>query len=311
MSASAVARPLPVNTTRAPSQGAPFRQSSGAAAVAPHAAFATRAQAALLDGLGWRITASARRDEAYHAPLRCCLVLRDGAREEAAFGYTGLTAPLDGENPTLRAAQIRVERFLAQLGEDSGVLLQNTPLIAFGGKRRDRVAVFGGWRFHDRVWRPFMLAPDGLGGVGIQNTFFEAQTAPHHMAEVFGAPADLILPKISDLVAAIADYDPKTGGATGKVAPGLRIVPHQAGWSVARSGTAAALMPLRLKNGKIPAKTSTGKSRQNSRSEPQTARPAYARGVDGAPLNPLAPSALPWEIGEDEFRFRHLQMEQA
>ena len=140
-------------------------------------AFATQGHARLLDILGWQIEPSPRREEERHAPAQCCFVLQDGRREEAAFGYTGLTLPQDTGDAALREAQRRVERFLALLGEDRGVLFQNVPLLAFAGHRRERVAIFGGWRFTRGDWKPFFLGPDGLGGVAAQETFFSSGTA--------------------------------------------------------------------------------------------------------------------------------------
>ncbi|MEM6374668.1 MAG: hypothetical protein AAF672_01560 [Pseudomonadota bacterium] len=291
--ASAVARPRDtdldtdldtglVDTDRAPSASTrPLRS---------HPAFATAAYTRLLDAVGWHVVASPRRDQAYHTPQRCCFVLRDGSREEAAFGYTSITAPLDGQNPTLVAAQIRVERFLRNLGESSGLLVQNTPLIAFGGKRRERVAVFGGWRLHQGYWRPFLLAPDGLGGIAIQNSFFDACTAPHHLAEIFGAPSESVLPKIADLTSAIADFG--VTALTQNVVPGLRIAPFADGWSLPQPGTSASLRPL-----------------QPHPAENETVSNAYPRRVNGGPLRPLTPATGPWQT-EDEFRFHHLWAKQ-
>lgn len=277
--------------------------------------FATRSHAALLEAMGWQVAPSTRRERAYHPALNCCFILRDGSREEAAFGYTGLTAPGNAADPALRSAQMRVERFLDRLGERSGVLLQNTPLVAFGGKRRDRVVVFGGWRFHDAVWRPFLLSPEGLGGVAIQAPFFAAGTAPQALAEVCGAPADTVLPRVTDIVGAMSalDADPALAAleqpnrqgpleddpeiaawtkalakvsarerALARTGAGLRIVPFADGWSVAQPGLAAVPMPLRRRN----------------------AGPARPGSENRLRLTPLTPQALLLDIGEDEFRFR-------
>ncbi len=281
----------------------------------PKPVFATAATAQLFDALGWRVVASSRSGTTYHKPMRCCFVVDGGGRQEAAFGYTGVTAPLDGENPALASAQIRVERFLHHLGEDSGILVQNTPLIAFGGPRRNRLVVFGGWRFHDRYWRPFVLSPEGLGGVSIQTTFFEAQTAPHHLAEIFGVASDKALPKVTEVVRAIESYRgpdygsvqqaEATSQAGPRLAAGVRIVPFADGWSIAQPGAPAALTRLPRQ---APSRASDAKP--EAASEKPLVLETKHRPHKG-PLNPLAPNGVPWELGEDEFRFRHRQSDRA
>lgn len=220
----------------------------GGQAVRPQ--FATRAQAELLDVLGWRIAASPRRERERHASLKCCFVLRDARKEEAAFGYTGMTVPLDMKNPSLRMAQSRVERFLSLLGEDRGVLLQNVPLFAFGGRRKDRIAVFGGWRFQKGAWKPFLFGPDGLAGVAAQDTLFAQDVAPHHMAEVCGHATEAVMPWIAKLgrtIQSFGQYEAASDQAPvpGPDLKGVRVVSHAAGWLAARVDRSPETIPTR------------------------------------------------------------------
>ena len=212
-------------------------------------AFATRAQARLLVALGWRLSAWSRHEMESQAPLQCCFVLRDGSREEAGFGYTAVTMPDDANCPTLGKAKSHVERFLARLGEDSGVLVQNTPLFAFGGRRRERVAVFGGWRFRRGAWTPFLLGPNGLSGVADQDVLFARGTAPHHMAEVCGHASQAIMPRIANLARVVETLGQSKAriDGVGKSEPDsgeLQIEPYAAGWFMARPGRPGATAPV-------------------------------------------------------------------
>lgn len=215
-------------------------------------AFSTRAYARLLDGLGWNVDASARRETEWHRPGRFCFVLRDGPREEVAFGYTGLTLPQDAAAPELRAAQRWVERFLDRLGEERGVLLQNVPLLAFSGHRRDRMALFGGWRFNRGQWKPFLLGPGGLGGVSAQEALFTSKAKPSDLALACGHPVEQVLSRLGQLVVRLETLDRIDDiHRTAKGQPvRLRIVPFGAGWSIARPNvmeTDEKPTPLRLK----------------------------------------------------------------
>ncbi len=212
--------------------------------------FATRAQAQLLDILGWRIAASPRREVEHHASLQCCFVLREGGKEVAAFGYTGMTAPSDMEDPSLRMAQSRVERTLSLLGEDRGVLIQNEPLFAFGGQRKDRIAVFAGWRFQGGSWKPFLFGPDGLARVAAQDTLFAGDTVPHHMAEVCGHATKTVMPWIANLARTIQSFGQYEASADEAPVPGLdfegvRIVSHASGWLSAREDQSPKTTPVR------------------------------------------------------------------
>lgn len=247
--------------------------------------FATRAQAQLLDALGWQIAASPRRDAESHASLQCCFVLRDGRREEAVFGYTGQTAPLDLNDPMLRAAQSRIGYFLSFLGEDRGVLLQNTPLFAFGGGRRDRIAVFGGWRFQSGVWKPFLLGPDGLGGVAAQDTLFDRDTAPHHVAEICGHSTETVMPWIANLVQAIETLGPceaevDQAAESGLDFDGLQIAASASGWLSARTRRSPKISPVR---------------------QIYSTAPVF-RHTDAVVSKPF------WEPGGDEFQFHQFGM---
>lgn len=276
-------------------------------------AFATRAHARLLDALGWKVADSPRRETKSHPPLQCCFVLRDGMREEAAFGYTGLTGPLDTDDACLRAARTRVERFLSILGEDRGVLLQNEPLLAFG-RNGDRVAVFGGWRFLKGVWKPFVLGPDGLGGVAAQEMLFESGTAPQHMAEICGSAAATALPRIAETLRAIRTLEAGRGAGTDDVAV-LRFRPHGSGWFSARLG------PVRGRTGGAPVRVGAlhgRKGEQENRAGTDEFRLIANAGLPPSSTAPPSPPAdlprsdegrrlscgMAWEAGADEFRFR-------
>lgn len=252
------------------------RQGATLAAEAPvqAPAFATKAMARLLDTLGWTVHASRRRSIAHHAPLQCCFLLRDGHRAEAAFGFTGLCLP-ESADAALLQAQSQVGAFLARIGQSRGVLLQNRPLIAFGQNTVDRVAVFGGWRLRDGVWAPFLLAPDGLGGVEQQAELFASATLPAHLAEVAGHRATRALPRIAALLRHIDG--PAAAAPNGKKA--LRLSPFGGGWSMPHLGQSRTPAPvLQLRPG--------------SRTGP-------------------APSAEDpaWAPGSDEFRFHALGVE--
>ncbi len=256
--------------------------------VRPSRAFATQEQVRLLEALGWQISTLPQSDMARHAPLQCCFLLRDGSREEAAFGYTAVTAPRDDHCPSLRMAKLRVERFLAWLGVDSGVLLQNTPVFAFGGRRRDRVAVFGGWRFSRGTWSPFLLGPDGLGGVGRQDMLFARDTDPYHMAEVCGHSAQKIGPHLAGLMQAIEEL--RLGdGASRSASPSapdfetMDIKPIASGWFVGGPGLSADVV-LIGDTGRIAARP----------------RHAVEHGQAGAVTTARRTH---WTFGEDEFRF--------
>lgn len=218
-------------------------------------AFATRAHVALLRALGWHLAASPRHDADHHAPLHCCCLIQDGRRDEAAFAYTGLTMPGDRDCPSLIAAKSHVQWFLNRIDEDHGLLLQNQPLFAFGGEGRQRMAVFGGWRFQRGAWAPFLLGPEGLGGVDRQRDLFASNTAPHHMVDICGHPTKTVMPHISGLVRAIEALnqpvaDEIDGCAAPEVLGALRIAHHAAGWFTAQPSPAGAVkMPnFRHKN---------------------------------------------------------------
>lgn len=224
---------------------------SGTRAENSRSAFATRAYARLLDVLGWDVVPSPRRDAETHAPGQFCFVLRNGRHEELAFGYTGLTLPLDLDDAGLRAACRGVERFLARLGEDRGVLFQNTPLLAFAGHRRDRIAIFGGWRFECGHWKPFVLGPEGLGGIAAQDVLFASGTRPCDLAEVCGHRSADVGARLSDLMGALESLDRRDENRRAPVArrrthARLRMVPIAAGWSTAvieRSPMTTTLVP--------------------------------------------------------------------
>lgn len=220
-------------------------------------AFATRAQARLLDALGWRLSASPRRESDWHEPLQCCFILRDGRREEAAFGYTAMTAPDDTDCPNLRMAKSRVECHLAWLGEDSGVLVQNRPVFAFCERRRDRIVLFGGWRRRRGTWTPFLLGPEGLAGVDGQDLLFARGTDPHHMVEICGHATRDVAPRIVELVHAINSLDQRGDGAGDAAGPvpdfdELRIEPLFSGWFTARVGKPAGVTPIRPVENSVP-----------------------------------------------------------
>lgn len=258
-------------------------------------AFATRAQARLLDVLGWKIAESPRREERRHAPLQCCFVLRDGAREEAAFGYTGLTAPHETDDAGLLAARVRVERFLSMLGEDRGLLLQNEPLLAFG-RGGDRVAIFGGWRFVKGRWTPFLLGPDGLGGVTAQEVLFESGTGPQDMAEICGCAADTALPGLAGLIGEIRALE--AGQDTGRGAEDsavLRFRPHGSGWFRAR------LDPPPSRAGSTPLLLPIPRWRGAEAGESGAATPAAD--LPGGAGDHKVPYGVAWDTGSDEFRF--------
>lgn len=234
--------------TRSPDTATPVAPLAPAPAPGPDEArdlFATRAYAAFLDTLGWQLPASSRHEMEHHAPLQCCFVLRDGTREEAAFGYTAVTMPGDTGCPALARAKSHVERFLARLGEDSGLLFQNTPVFAFAGRRRDRIAVFGGWRVRRGTWAPFLLGPDGLGGIAGQEMLFAGGTKPHHMAEVCGHEARAVMPRITDLTHAIDACGQGGDAETSRpVRAPVQIVPLAGGWFTARPDVSGAGNPV-------------------------------------------------------------------
>ncbi|WP_172300505.1 hypothetical protein [Pseudoruegeria sp. HB172150] len=198
-------------------------------------AFTTRAMASLLDSLGWEVAESPRRETEMHLPQQCCFILRDGEREEAAFGYSGLTLPQNADDPGLRAAQRRVERFLGMLGEEQGVLLQNVPLMALSGRRRNLVGVFGGWRFDRGTWAPFLLGPDGLGGAPAQAALFRAGVDPSHLADICGHGVNRAIPAIAGVATALSAVDRMAKGqkpaAVDTYLQRLRVVSHAEGWS--------------------------------------------------------------------------------
>jgi hypothetical protein len=248
-------------------------------------AFATRAQAQLLDALGWQIAVSPRREVERHAPLQCCFILRDGRRDEAVFGYTNQTAPLDMNAPVLRDAQSRVERFLSLLGEDRGILLQNMPLFAFGERRPDQIVVFGGWRFHSGIWKPFFLGPDGLGGVAAQDTLFARGTAPHHMAEICGHSAKAVMPWIAGVVRAIETLGGREAEADQAVVPGLdfdglQVMSSTSGWHKARTCRPPEVTNVHQSYSKTPLFRHTG----------------------------AAAATASWDSGADVFRFHQFGM---
>lgn len=203
-------------------------------------AFATLAYVRLLDALGWTLSASVRHETERHAPLQCCIIARDGRREVAAFGYTSLTVPNDIGCAALVRAKSYVEWFLDRLGEDRGLLLQNMPLIAFGGARKDKIAVFGGWQFWRGVWAPFLLGSDGLAGVFDQGMLFADNTAPHYMAEIHGHASEAFMPRIMDLVSAIEALDRNEAEDAAAPSPRhwqgtLKIEHIEAGWFTAQT----------------------------------------------------------------------------
>lgn len=294
-------------------------------------AFATRAYARLLDAIGWRISPSRRRELESHAALKCCFVLRDGRREEAAFGYTATTVPQDRGRATLRAAQARVEHLLTFLEEDRGVLLRNMPLLAFGGPRRDRIALFGGWRFRGGAWQPFLLGPGGLAEVAAQETLFAGNTAPHDMAKIYGHDATKILPRIADLARAVEALCDLEVSGTKPIASlgGLQIVPEGSGWFSARSGRPAHITPIHPDVSKAPvfrhrhSAPSTGgstplpgNSPMFTHSVPSTGASTPAPGTGPMFRHKRSDRELPesagsgyWATDADEFRFHEFGMD--
>ena len=262
------------------------RKSDPLRPIKSHRQFATRAYARFLSALGWQLPALPRHEMEYHAPHQCCFVLRVGDSEEAAFGYTAVTMPDDAHCASLTQAKAHVERFLGKLGEDRGLLFQNTPLFAFAGRRRDRIAVFGGWRFRHGAWTPFLLGPDGLAGVAGQDMLFAHGTAPHHMAEVCGHDSQDVIPRIADLVRAI-EASGRNGtvrdgaGTSGSARGYVQIMPHAGGWFTARLGGLKAGNQLAFR--RAPAAAVAISPAQNK---------------DTVPANDTLRA-----FGEDEFRF--------
>lgn len=249
--------------------GPPSASEAGAAADAPPRRFATSAAADFLEDLGWQVSAGPRRECRSHPALACCMILFDGRREEAAFGFDGLALPQDPGNTRLAAAFAHVEGVLQRLGEARGVLLAALPLVAPAQSGMERLAVFGGWRFEAGLWRPFLIAPGGLGAVPAQAMLFDTGTQPSHMAEVAGQPGGQVLPALGRLVRAVAAL---RGEAE---APGhLRLAPYAGGWShfVAAERSVVPITPKPAKRRRRPK-------------------------VKAAAL-------MPWDPASDEFRFR-------
>ncbi|MEO0863152.1 MAG: hypothetical protein AAFY39_00965 [Pseudomonadota bacterium] len=281
VSARMAARSPDANATAAPATGE-VRTPGPLRTPEVRDVFATRAYAQFLSALGWQLPTLSRHEMEHHAPLQCCFVLRDGDREEAAFGYTAVTMPDDTNCPGLAKARSHIERFLARLGEDSGLLFQNTPVFAFAGRRRDRIAVFGGWRIRRGTWTPFLLGPDGLGGLAGQEMLFARGTAPHHMAEVCGHEVRTVMPRITDLTHAIDAFgqNDKARDAAETPEPARRpvqIVPLAGGWFTARPDVSGTGNPVVFKRARAVA-----------------ARPKVAT---------VPPSDTLQAFGEDEFRF--------
>lgn len=198
-------------------------------------AFSTRAYAQFLEALGWQLAASIRHDVEQHARLQFCLLLQDGQRQEAGFGYTGLTAPHDVSCPDLARAKVRIERVLGRIDAQSGVLFQNTPLFAFDSHRKDRMAIFGGWRFHQGAWSPFLVAPGGFCVVGDQGLFFDSASKPSVLAAICGHNARDVMPHASALVRAVENIDrPREASSAKLAADPLRFEPFKGGWFVGR-----------------------------------------------------------------------------
>lgn len=206
-------------------------------ALTPRQAFASCAHAQFLEELGWRVVPF-RFALTAHPPASCCFVLRDDCQAEAAFGFTGLAGPSDVKNPHLRGAKAQVEASLAELGESRGLLLQNTPIFAFGGQRRERLAIFGGWRVEDGNWEPFLLGPKGLGETAAHAPLFATGTVPARMAEVAGHLTDRVLPRVHKLAMAI-----ETLGKPAQETR-LQIEPFVSGWYLARAVAAVNVAPF-------------------------------------------------------------------
>ncbi|MEL6914727.1 MAG: hypothetical protein AAFP13_09500 [Pseudomonadota bacterium] len=217
---------------------APRDGATAAAVNTARTAFATRDHAAFLRAFGWHIPATPRHDSLHHAPGRCCLVLRNAHAEEAAFGFTGLALPHDTSCRSLAAAKAGVADILHRLGEDRGLLLQNRPLLAFGGRRRDQVLLFGGWRFRQGTWRPFVLGPGGLAGLDDQERAFDSHASPSDLAEAYGRPTAIVMPHVTKLVNAIDQLAVRMAGSEdpGDRQRHVRLEAQGDGWFAATPG---------------------------------------------------------------------------
>lgn len=277
-------------------------------------AFATRAHARLLHVLGWRVTPSHRQGAESHAPLKCCFVVRDGRREEAAFGYTATTVPQDADSPDLRAAQARVERLLAFLGEDRGVLLRNKPLFAFDGHCRDRIALFGGWRFQGGAWKPFLLGPSGLGGVVAQETLFARDAEPQDMARIYGHDTGKILPRVTDLVRAIEALNPGDVGEGAAAKPAaasgrLQIVPEAGGWFTAGSARPADVTQIHPGAAEAPVfRHAAHPAAALSPAADEDPMFPMFRHAQSHAASPVSTGNRYWDTEADEFRFHEFGM---
>ncbi len=235
--------------------------------------FATSAAADFLETLGWDVAPGPRRDSPCHDALACCMILRDGRQEEAAFGFDEVTLPDARGHPRLRAAFACVEGVLARLGERRGVLLAHRPLVAAAPGGADTFAVFGGWRFDAGGWQPLLIAPGGLGAVAAQSALFGTGTLPAHMAVIAGQPADKVRPALErwGQAAAVLEGLDVTGES-------WTLAPFAGGWSCLVP-TAAAQAPV------VPMPTFSASGRRG----PRTAMPQ---------------KSAYWDAAEDEFRFR-------
>ena len=278
--------------------------------------FATAAQLELLNALGWRGAAVLRGASDTHASLKCCFEIHDGSEAIAAFGYTAMTLPLASGCPQLRRAKSRVVRVLDRVSYNRGLLIQNRPLVAFSGRDKARVAVFGGWYLKRRQWSPFLFGPDGLSGLDRQQALFSSATSPTHMADIYGHDTAQAMPQIARLMRNVAMLGTDIGvSKLGKRLPAphcrdAMLVSVGSGWFQVRHSVRDVVSAKLLSDGNVPAF-------QRSRySKVQVAAPARAHFAPSLPKIDQVSMQNPqkfetddeqyWSVGSDEFRFRNI-----
>lgn len=264
---------------------------------APPQKIATRGQSRLLDALGWAHKVMAARDPDVHDALRCWCILRNGAHGEAVFGYAGVKTPQDTDDRDLKMAQAKVALFLDQIDEEVGVLLQNRPVFAFSPGARDRIAIFGGWRFDRGVWQPFLLGPGGLEHVASQAPLFTPDNAPFHLADICGYPSDRVLPHLVGLIRAADEAAGKTvSGVTSERPVRLLVTPHEGGWF---TGALEAAAPARTRPSPV-----RGASAKSPKAQPLVLSPSHKVASSGPETEgPETGRPSDWDPDADQFRF--------